>query len=53
MILGVIASILLAVFAIFWYPIKRLLKKRGKPEDETADVTATEEPLAATSEDQR
>ena len=28
MILGVLASILLAVFAIFWYPIKRLLKKR-------------------------
>ncbi len=35
-ILGLLASIFLAIFAIFWYPIKRLIKKlRGagkKPE---------------------
>ncbi len=26
-ILGLIASILLAIFGVFWYPIKRLLRK--------------------------
>ena len=32
-ILGVVFSILLAIFAIFWYPIKRWLgiSKRAKP----------------------
>ena len=49
MILGVIASIGLAVFAIFWYPIKRLLKKRRK--DDT-DVAVTEEVATAAAEDQ-
>ena len=28
LVLGLIASVLLAVFAIVWYPVKRLLKKR-------------------------
>ena len=36
-ILGVIASILLALFAVIWYPIKRLFKiknrKRKTPEE--------------------
>lgn len=27
-ILGIAGSILLALFAIFWYPIKRMLKKK-------------------------
>ncbi|WP_299681660.1 hypothetical protein [uncultured Roseobacter sp.] len=27
-ILGIIGSILLAVFAVLWYPIKRMMKKR-------------------------
>jgi hypothetical protein len=27
-ILGVLGSILLAIFAVLWYPIKRMLKKR-------------------------
>ena len=30
-ILGVLGSILLALFAIFWYPIKRLFKIGKKP----------------------
>jgi hypothetical protein len=31
-VLGLIASVFLALFALFWYPIKRLLKKRkAKP----------------------
>ena len=34
--LGVIGSVLLAVFAIFWYPLKRVLKKR-KAAVETKD----------------
>lgn len=29
-ILGVIGSIGLALFAVLWYPIKRLFKKRSK-----------------------
>ncbi|MFW5870129.1 MAG: hypothetical protein ACOCVL_00545 [Candidatus Sumerlaeota bacterium] len=47
-ILGFIASILLALFAIFWYPIKRLVRKirgtqpaeepAGEPEHETEEV---------------
>ena len=36
-ILGIIASILLALFAVIWYPIKRLFKiknrKRKTPEE--------------------
>lgn len=27
-VLGVIGSVFLAIFAVFWYPIKRMLKKR-------------------------
>ena len=27
-VLGVIVSVLLAIFAIVWYPLKRMLKKR-------------------------
>ncbi len=37
-ILGVLASLFLALFAIFWYPLKRLLKKtkgKGKKRDDT------------------
>jgi len=30
-ILGFIASIFLAIFAIFWYPIKRMLGIKSKP----------------------
>ena len=38
-ILGVIASIFLGIFAIVWYPIKRLLKSRKKARAaETKDV---------------
>jgi uncharacterized membrane protein len=29
-VIGVIGSILLAIFAVVWYPIKRLLKGRKK-----------------------
>lgn len=50
-ILGLLASILLAIFAIFWYPIKRLIKKlRGagkKPETaarQPETVSETAEP---------
>ncbi len=28
MILGILGSIVLALFAIFWYPFKRILKRR-------------------------
>ncbi len=34
-VLGVLGSIFLGLFAIIWYPVKRLMKKRkqGKPGD--------------------
>ena len=38
-ILGFLGSILLAVFGIFWYPIKRVLKKRkAVSQDEPAET---------------
>jgi hypothetical protein len=54
-ILGVIGSIFLALFAIFWYPIKRLLKKfkKGQPaveEVETETNTETETDKTAAGE---
>ena len=30
-VLGVIGSVFLAIFAVLWYPIKRMLKKRKAP----------------------
>jgi hypothetical protein len=35
-VVGVVGSVFLAVFAILWYPLKRLLRKRkesGEPEE--------------------
>ena len=47
-ILGVIGSVFLALFAIFWYPVKRLLKRVKKPPQEPVDqearATQTESP---------
>lgn len=40
LVLGVIGSVLLAVFAILWYPLKRVLKKR-KAAAETKDRQTT------------
>jgi hypothetical protein len=36
-VLGVLASILLAFIAIIWYPIKRLFKGRKKSSGESAE----------------
>ncbi len=37
-VLGFIASILLAIFAVVWYPLKRLFRRRKKkPVSEEAD----------------
>lgn len=36
-ILGVLASIFLAIFAVVWYPIKRLLKKRKQQDQDTGE----------------
>ena len=39
-ILGVIGSILIALFAVFWYPLKRMLKQRKqKRANEDANTT--------------
>lgn len=32
-VLGVIGSVFLAVFAVLWYPIKRMLKKKKAPDN--------------------
>ena len=34
-ILGIIGSLFIALFAIIWYPLKRLLKKKKKQNQET------------------
>lgn len=36
-ILGVIGSLFLAVFAIVWYPLKRLIKKKKKSKQQAVD----------------
>lgn len=33
-VLGVIGSVFLALFAVIWYPVKRLLKARKKKSDD-------------------
>ena len=36
-IIGILVSVLLAIFAIFWYPIKRLFKKNKKTDIDSAN----------------
>lgn len=48
-IIGVLASIGLAILAIVWYPVKRILKKKKKPAAESA-VEATAEASAEAEE---
>jgi O-antigen/teichoic acid export membrane protein len=35
-VVGLIASVFVALFAVIWYPIKRLLKKKGKNAADTS-----------------
>ena len=42
-ILGVLGSIVLALFAIFWYPIKRMMRKNKTGDDAQAVEQKTEE----------
>lgn len=37
-ILGVLGSIIVAIFAIVWYPLKRLLKKRKKTKERNSQT---------------
>ena len=39
-ILGLLGSVLLALFAFFWYPIKRMLSSKNKDEEATAETAA-------------
>ncbi|MBS0563667.1 MAG: hypothetical protein JSR87_04070 [Proteobacteria bacterium] len=39
-IIGVIGSIFLAIFAVVWYPIKRLIKGKKKPSAGAAKAKA-------------
>lgn len=44
-VLGVFAAIGMALFAVFWYPIKRFIKRRkgeGDEDDAPAQTNATE-----------
>jgi hypothetical protein len=54
-ILGVLGSILLALFAIFWYPIKRLFKIGKKPgadgRDKVESDTSTDDASQAVQVD--
>ncbi len=45
-VVGVVFSLLLAVLAVFWYPLKRALKI-GKKQAGAEDDTAEEEPEQA------
>ena len=38
-VVGVIGAVFLAIFAVLWYPIKRMMKGKKKPAQ--ADKTAT------------
>ena len=52
-ILGVLGSIVLALFAIFWYPIKRMLRKNksdSDPKDREQQTEETADPQAAEKE---
>ncbi len=51
-ILGIIASVFLALFAIFWYPIKKLFKK-DKGADAEAVLPATQEALPEEQSDSK
>jgi hypothetical protein len=35
-ILGLIAAVFMALFAVIWYPIKRLVKKKRNPRNQDA-----------------
>jgi len=41
-VLGILASIVMAFFAVLWYPVKRLLKKR-KPAQQPVTADKVEE----------
>jgi biopolymer transport protein ExbB/TolQ len=34
-VLGILTAIVLAIFAVFWYPVKRLLKRHSQPKIKT------------------
>lgn len=49
-ILGVLGSILLAIFAVLYYPIKRLFKKIKKPQNKDKSVV-TEKGVGSSDQD--
>lgn len=49
-IFGVLAAILLALFGLFWYPLKRALKKKQSNTDSSQGVSATAEQPNAINE---
>jgi len=54
-ILGFIASVFLAIFAIFWYPIKRMLgiKSKPKPKKQKPAETAVAREADASPESEK
>ena len=41
-ILGILLSIILGIFAVFWYPIKRLFKRKKGPATDSKEVDSSE-----------
>lgn len=46
MVVGFFTSIFIALFAVIWYPVKRLLKNRKKPQTAGVAAKAGEEAAA-------
>jgi O-antigen/teichoic acid export membrane protein len=46
-IIGAIAAVLLAIFGIIWYPIKRMIKKKKAPKTKSEEAQATEQKTEA------
>ena len=42
-VLGILASIVMAFFAILWYPLKRVMKKRKAASAEANSMTSTDD----------
>ena len=42
-VLAFIGAVFLLIVGFLWYPIKRLLKRKSKPEEEAATQTSTQD----------
>ncbi len=42
-VLGILLSLILGIFAVFWYPIKRLFKRKKGPATDSNEVDSSEQ----------